>query len=123
MAVNQIMMFHMAVTDMAKSKDFYTKLGFTVVQDYGQGDQHWVSLTAPGGGASLNLTTAHEHMKPGTMKLYLSADDVEATHDELEKAGLKVSKVGDDLYGPGSGAKWFSLSDPDDNKWMVAPAK
>ena len=50
MAVERILMFHMAVTDMAKAKEFYAeKLGFKVTSDYGQGDQHWVSLSAPGG--------------------------------------------------------------------------
>ena len=64
MAVEKILMFTMAVTDMAKAKEFYAeKLGFKVTRDYGQGDQHWVSLEAPGGGASLNLTTMHENMK------------------------------------------------------------
>src|SRR5258708_19515937 len=85
MAGEKILMFHMAVTDMAKAKEFYAeKLGFKVTQDYEQGDQHWVSLDAPGGGASLNLTTMHENMKPGTMKLYLSTPDIEAEYQELK---------------------------------------
>ena len=51
MAVEKILMFTMAITDMAKAKEFYAdKLGFKVTKDYGQGDQHWVSLDAPGGG-------------------------------------------------------------------------
>jgi catechol 2,3-dioxygenase-like lactoylglutathione lyase family enzyme len=113
-------MFHMAVTDMAKAKAFYAeKLGFKVTSDYGQGDQHWVSLDAPGGGASLNLTTMHENMKPGTMKLYLSTPDIEAAYQELKAKGVKVNEVKDDLYGPGSGVKWFGLSDPDGNKWLI----
>ena len=49
MAVEKILMFTMAVTDMAKAKEFYADtLGFKVTKDYGQGDQHWVSLDAPG---------------------------------------------------------------------------
>jgi len=102
MAVEKIVMFHMAVTDMAKAKAFYAeKLGFQVTRDSGQGDQHWVSLDAPGGGPSLNLTTMHENMKPGTMKLYLSTPDIEAAsggskaegdergRDRLEVQGVK----------------------------------
>ncbi len=50
MAVEKILMFTMAVTDMARAKAFYADtLGFQVTRDYGQGDQHWVSLDAPGG--------------------------------------------------------------------------
>jgi catechol 2,3-dioxygenase-like lactoylglutathione lyase family enzyme len=120
MAVERILMFHMAVTDMDKAKAFYAEqLGFHVTSDYGKGDQHWVSLDAPGGGASLNLTTMHENMKPGTMKLYLSTPDIEAAYQELKAKGVKVNEVKDDLYGPGSGVKWFDLRDPDGNKWLI----
>jgi len=50
MAVEKIVMLHVAVMDMAKAKEFYAeKLGFQVTRDYGQGDQHWVSLDAPEG--------------------------------------------------------------------------
>ena len=120
MAVEKILMFTIAVTDMAKAKEFYAeKFGFHVTRDFGQGDQHWVSLDAPGGGASLNLTTAHENMKPGTMKLYVSTPDIAAAYQELKAKGVKVNEVKDDLYGPGSGVKWFDLRDPDGNKWLI----
>src|SRR5712691_9099439 len=109
MIVEKILMFHMAVTDMNKAKESYAnKLGFKVTKDYGQGDQHWVSLDAPGGGASLNLTTMHENMKPGTMKLYLSTPDIEAARSELMKRGLEV---GETTYVIGE--KYDSFSDPD----------
>ena len=121
MAVEKIMMFHMAVTDMAKAKRFYADtLGFKVTKDYGQGDQHWVSLDAPGGGASLNLTTMHENMKPGTMKLYLSTPDIEAAYQELKAKGVEPdTDIKDDLYGPGSKVKWFGMRDPDGNQWLI----
>src|SRR5690242_5567314 len=98
MAGEKIMMFHMAVTDMAKAKAFYADtLGFQVTRDFGQGDQHWVSLDAPGGGASLNLTTALENMQPGTMKLYLSTPDIEAAYQELTAKGARpTSEIRDD---------------------------
>src|SRR5947199_8540442 len=96
MAVEKILMFHMAVTDMAKAKEFYAdKLGFKVTTDPGPGDQHWVSLDAPGGGASLNLTTMHENMKPGTMKLYLSTPDIEPARSAVVKRGLELGAVTD----------------------------
>jgi len=65
------MMFSMAVSDMPKAKAFYVdKLGFKVATDYRKDDDNWwVSLTLAKGGASITLTTAHENMKPGTMKL------------------------------------------------------
>ncbi len=121
MADEKIMMVMMAVTDMAKAKAFYAEqLGFQVTIDYGQGDQHWVTLQPPGGGPSLTLSTLHGNMRPGTMRLYLSTSDIEAMHDALKAKGVKVNDVKDDLYGPGSGVKWFDLRDPDGNLWQVA---
>ena len=75
--IDKLKMFHMAVNDMDKVKAFYTdKLGFKVTQDYAQGEMRWVSMELPGGGTSINLTTAHENMKPGSMKLYLDRKSV-----------------------------------------------
>ena len=120
MADEKILMVMMAVTDMAKAKAFYAEqLGFQVTTDYGQGDQHWVTLSLPGGGPSLTLSTLHGNMRPGTMRLYLATSNIEEAHNELKAKGVKVNEVKDDLYGPGSGVKWFDLRDPDGNLWQV----
>ena len=120
MADEKILMVMMAVTDMAKAKAFYAEqLGFQVTTDFGQGDQHWVTLSFPGGGPTLTLSTMHGNMKPGTMRLYLSTSNIEAAYHELKAKGVKVNEVKDDLYGPGSGVKWFDLRDPDGNLWQM----
>ncbi|GCE15504.1 glyoxalase superfamily protein [Tengunoibacter tsumagoiensis] len=120
MANEQILMVMMAVTDMAKAKAFYAEqFGFEVTKDVGAGDYHWVSLSLPGGGTTLTLSTMHEHMKPGTMRLYLSTSDIEVAYNELKAKGVSVNDIKDDLYGPGSGVKWFDLRDPDGNVWQV----
>ncbi len=62
----------------------------------------------------------HGQMKPGTMTLYLSTSNIEAAYNELKAKGVKVNEMKDDLYGPGSGVKWFDLNDPDGNRWLVA---
>jgi hypothetical protein len=33
--------------------------------------------------------------------------------------GVKVNEVKDDLFGPGSAVKWFSVEDPDGNQVML----
>jgi catechol 2,3-dioxygenase-like lactoylglutathione lyase family enzyme len=120
MADEKILMLSMAVADMAKAKAFYAdQLGWSVTNDVGQGARHWVSLQLPGGGVSLTLTTMHENMKPGTMKLYLSTSNIEAAYNELKAKSVRVNEVKDDLYGPGSGVKWFNLEDPDGNQWLM----
>lgn len=120
MADEKLLMVMMAVTEMAKSKEFYAeKFGWSVAKDVGQGDRHWVTLELPGGGPSLVLSTMHGKMQPGTMTLYLATSDVAAAHSNLSDKGVKVNAVQDDLYGPGSGVKWFDFEDPDGNRWLM----
>jgi len=124
MADEKLLMVMVAVTDMAKAKAFYAEqLGWSVTKDYGQGAYHWVSLELPGGGASLTLSTMHEQMKPGTMTFYLSTSAIEVPYNELKTKGVKVNEVKDDLYGPGSGVKWFEFNDPDGNRWLMVQAE
>jgi catechol 2,3-dioxygenase-like lactoylglutathione lyase family enzyme len=122
--VKRLMMFSMAVSDMPKAKAFYVdKLGLKVASDHRKDDDNWwVSLTLPEGGASITLTTAHENMKPGTMKLFLATSDLAAAHKELSAKGAKVNEVKNDLFGPGSGVKWFNLEDPDGNPVLLVQA-
>jgi predicted enzyme related to lactoylglutathione lyase len=122
--VDKLMMFSLAVSDMPKAKAFYEdKLGLNIASDYRQDDDHWwVSLTLPEASASITLTTAHENMKPGTMKLYFATSDVAGVHKELNAKGAKVNGVKDDLFGPGSGVKWFNLEDPEGNQVFLVQA-
>lgn len=124
--VNKFTMFNMTVKDMPKAKAFYAdKLGMTVTADYRQNDDNWwVSLTLPEGGATITLAKVsnHEAVKPGMLSLYFATSDIAAAHKELSDKGLKVNKIGDDLYGPGSGVKWFNLEDPDGNLVHLAQA-
>jgi catechol 2,3-dioxygenase-like lactoylglutathione lyase family enzyme len=123
--VNKIMMLAMVVSDMPKAKEFYAdKLGLKVTKDYRQDDDHWwVSVTFPEGGASITLTTYKENAKPGMMTLWFETSDIAEAHKELEDKGVKVNDVKDDLYGPGSGVKWFNLNDPDGNLVHVVQGK
>lgn len=122
--VDKLMMLSMAVSDMPQAKAFYVDtLGLKVVSDNRKDDSYWwVSLSFPGGGAPITLTTSHENMKPGTMKLYFTSSNVAAVHNELSAKGAKVNEVKNDLYGPGSGVKWFSLEDPDGNQILLVQA-
>jgi catechol 2,3-dioxygenase-like lactoylglutathione lyase family enzyme len=124
--VNQLSMVSVVVSDMKKAKEFYAEeLGLEVATDYRQNDDNWwVTLTFPGGGASITLarssTTDNEPPKPDTMSFYLSTSDIAAAHKELNEKGVKTSEVRNDLYGPGSGVKFFQLKDPDGNQVTFA---
>jgi predicted enzyme related to lactoylglutathione lyase len=124
MADEKILMVTMPVTDMAKAKAFYTEqLGGRVTLDFGQGNHHWVTLEFPGGGPSLTLSTMPGKIQPGAMQVYLSTSDIEAKYNDLKAKGAHVGEVKDDLFGPGSGVKWFQIDDPDGNVWMVAQSE
>ncbi len=124
--INKLSMVSILVSDMKKAKEFYAeKLGLEVGTDYRQNDDNWwVTLTFPGGGPSITLarssTTDNEPPKPDTMSFYFSTSDIAAAHKELSEKGVKPSEIQDDLYGPGSGVKFFQLRDPDGNQVTVA---
>ena len=123
---NKLTMVSVVVSDMQRAKEFYAeKLGLNVATDYRLNDDNWwVTLTLPGGGASITLarssTTSNEPPKPGTLGFYLSTSDITTAHKELTEKGVKPSEVRDDLYGPGSGVKFFQLQDPDGNQVTFA---
>jgi catechol 2,3-dioxygenase-like lactoylglutathione lyase family enzyme len=122
--VDKLMMFKMAVNDMPKAKALYVdKLGLKVETDHRRDDHNWwVSLTPNEGGASIVLTTSHENMKPGTMSLYFASLNLAAAHMDLSAKGAQVNEIKDDLYGPGSGVRWFNLEDPDGNQIFLVQA-
>ena len=127
-ALDKLTMVSVVVSDMKKAKEFYAeKLGLAVATDYRQNDNNWwVTVTLPGGGANITLarssTTSNEPPKPGTLGFYFSTPDVAAAHKELNDKGLKTGDIQNDLYGPGSGVKFFQLQDVDGNQLTFAQA-
>ena len=125
-AANKFTMVSIVVSDMKKAKEFYAeKLGLDVATDYRRNDDNWwVTLTLPGGGASITLarssTTSNEAPKPGTVGFYLSTSDIAAAHKALSGKGVNPGDVRDNLYGPGSGVKFIQFKDPDGNQVTVA---
>ncbi len=123
---NRLTMVSVVVSDMKKAKEFYAeKLGFEVATDYRRNDNNWwVTLTFPGGGATITLArssvTHNEPPKPDTISFYFSTSDITVAHKELNEKGVETSEVQDDLYGPGSGVKFFQVRDPDGNQVTFA---
>lgn len=124
-AIGGLTQLMMGVTDMEESKKFYADvLEFAVTQDYGKGNARWVNVSFPDGGVTLTLTTyLGNHLQPGTMSLYVAAPDIQRAYDELTARGVEpTDRISDDLYGPGSGVKWFRFTDPDGNVLTIAQA-
>jgi catechol 2,3-dioxygenase-like lactoylglutathione lyase family enzyme len=122
-AIGRLIQLMIGVKDMEESKRFYADvIGFDVTVDYGKGDAHWVNLSLPDGGVTLTLTTYLDNLlQPGTMSLYFATPDIQQAFDELTAKGVKpTAQISDDLYGPGSGVKWFRFTDPDGNVLTIA---
>ena len=68
------------------------------------------------------ITTFQENIKPGTIAVYFATSDVATTHKELSGKRVKVNEAKDDLFGPGSGVKWFNLEYPDGNQVHLVQA-
>ena len=126
-AVDKLLMISIAVRDMDKSKAFYSSaLGFKVTQDYSQGGQRWVSLSLPGGGASISLLqAAHtENLEPGTQKLYFTTPDAEALWKAIKASGITPThEFTRETWQGSPWAGWFSLADPDGNQVMIVQMK
>lgn len=123
--ITKFIMLTMPVNDMPKMKEFYTeKLGFQITSEYRQDDGHWwTSVKVPGDDVAVTFSTFHPNSKSGSMNLYLLAPDIETAHNNLSAKGATPTPITPDLYGPGSGVKWFSVADPEGNMWIVAAAK
>lgn len=126
MSLRSINLVSVPVSDQDRAKAFYVDvLGFTVRFDYtmdaGQAGSagagaRWLMLTPPGGGADITLVTWFaDTSPPGSAKLSIGCDDVDATYAELVARGVTPNgEIQDAPWG-----RWFGVDDPDGNNWLV----
>jgi catechol 2,3-dioxygenase-like lactoylglutathione lyase family enzyme len=127
------------VTDVDRSKAFYTKLGWRLDADFPfDNGFRVVQFTPPGSGCSLQFGTKMTTATPGSAQgLYLIVSDVEAARKELLSREIEVSEVfhtsragaqfRPDSNGRVSGLapdhrSYFSFAtfnDPDGNTWLL----
>src|SRR5690242_6592446 len=83
------------VSDVDRSKDFYSRLGWRLNADHPSGEEfRLIQFTPPGSGSSIqfgaNLTT----MAPGSIQgLLLAVSDIESARQQLVSRGVAVSEV------------------------------
>lgn len=117
MALQDISIISVPVSDSAEAKAFYTDvLGFKIVRDNPMGPgMQWVELSATGQSPTISLVTWFEHTKPGGQKgLVLISDDLESDRQALIDKGLNVSPIDAQPYG-----QFAMFEDPDGNGWIL----
>ncbi|MEO3790633.1 VOC family protein [Nonomuraea sp. B10E15] len=91
LSISQVTLY---VGDQQRAVDFWTgKMGFTVTTDMPYGDDRWIEVQPPDGGARLVLIKADPAWPaPATgMPHYVlfQADDIVRTHQELVARGVE----------------------------------
>ena len=120
------------VSDVDRSKSFYSNLGWRLDADFAVGDSfRVVQFTPPGSPASVHFGKGLTSATPGAAQnIYLIVSDIEAARAELVARG---ANVGDVFHraGPGqpplrgrdpsgrSYVSFASFSDPDGNTWLL----
>jgi catechol 2,3-dioxygenase-like lactoylglutathione lyase family enzyme len=131
------------VSDVERTKSFYSNLGWRLDADFVAGDHFRViQFTPPGSGCSIIFGKNVTEAAPGSARgLYLIVSDIEATRDELLGRGIEISEVFHDPGGVHAGTdepylfgrlrvsgsdpehrsyrSFASFSDPDGNGWLL----
>ncbi|WP_350277871.1 VOC family protein [Kribbella sp. HUAS MG21] len=126
------------VSDVDRSKAFYTALGWRLDADIAADDNfRVVQVTPPGSPASVIFGTSVTAQAAGSAKgLHLIVSDIDAAHDELKRLGADPSEVFHDVGGifhhSGTDARvagpdpqrnsygsFLSFGDPDGNEWIL----
>ncbi|NNC13580.1 hypothetical protein HII28_17065 [Planctomonas sp. JC2975] len=114
MAISQILLFSVPVSDPDRARDFYVDtLGFTLVADTMMGeDQRWIQVVPPGAATSITLVTWFETMQSGSLRgLVLETDDLEDDIHRLTKLGVAF----DSGVEPAPWGQYAQFTDPDGN--------
>lgn len=123
MAVSHISLISVPVTDQARAKEFYEKLGFHTINDHEMTPDEmppepglrWVQLATPRGDATIVLANWQVGgLKPGAQHLSLGCADAAATHAEVTGFGIDASPIIEAPFGA-----FFSLEDPDGNGLLI----
>ena len=83
-----------AVSDVTRAKEFYTRLGWRLDEDIVMGnDFRKVQFTPPGSGCSVSFGKGLTSAVPGSLRGGLIVSDIEAAHEELVARGINPSEV------------------------------
>lgn len=131
----------LGVSDVARAKAFYEKLGWRLDADVAGDGFHAVQLTPHGSEASIIFGKGVTSPKPGSVdSLVLTVNDIDVARNELLARGVQVSEVFHYAGGPFNssvdnprvsgrdpqGRSYYSFAsfdDPDGNRWLLQEIK
>jgi catechol 2,3-dioxygenase-like lactoylglutathione lyase family enzyme len=118
MAVTQVRVVSVPVSDQERAKAFYVEtLGFELLADSPMGpEQRWVQVGPKGGQTSLTLVTWFDTMPPGSLRgVVLECDDLRATRDQLAARGVAFNQeIEEQPWGT-----FTTFDDPDGNGFVL----
>src|ERR1700712_6023636 len=89
------------VTDQARAKEFYQKLGFEVIVEapFGGGSQ-WIQMGFPRQGASITLVNWFPNMPAGCINGFvIKTNNVEYDVKELTEKGIETGEIENTPWG------------------------
>ena len=100
------------VTNQQVAKEFYLKLGFSLmVEAPFEGGANWIQMGLPGGGTSITLVNWFQEMPAGSVRgLVLKSEDLDKEIEELTARGITVGPADKTPWG-----RFASITDPDGN--------
>jgi catechol 2,3-dioxygenase-like lactoylglutathione lyase family enzyme len=120
------------VSDVDRTKAFYTKLGWRVDDDLVNGeDFRVVQLTPQGSASSISFGKGVTDAVPGSFRGGLVVSDIEAAHKQIVASGIGATEVfhgspfspAGRISGPDperqSYHSYIAFQDPDGNAWIV----
>ena len=121
MAVHDVKVISVPVSDQERAKQFYVeKLGFELARDDDSvPGTRWIQVTPRGGSVSLTLVTWFETMPAGSLQgLVLGAENLQTDCDELGAKGVEFER-------PLQEQPWgieAVIRDPDGNRLVLQQA-
>jgi catechol 2,3-dioxygenase-like lactoylglutathione lyase family enzyme len=114
MAITNVQLFSIPVSDQDRARDFYVDiLGFQLVMDTQLGpDMRWVLVKPPGAQSAVTLVTWFPSMPAGSLNgTVLETDDLDRDAERLAGLGVQIPNgIEDAPWG-----RFVQFDDPDGN--------
>jgi len=121
------------VSDVDRSKEFYTRLGWRLDADFSNGDERAIQFTPPGSPGSIHFGKPSQGVPGSAQGVFLVVSDIQAARDDLLRRGAQVSEVFHFANAPapfggfvgglapdrGSYGSYAAFKDPDGNGWLL----